>query len=145
MWNKGQLYAKLSSVVGRGFLSPALQSVIAPFYFPLLRLIKTQTNSQAKLWLTDFHKQTICLRGGRASFPWREANPLNKYASGTCFIHERIRRWLELMIPISHISKVMFKTLQTSLQYVNQELPDVQCGFKKAKETEIKMQTSGVS
>ena len=57
------LLKRFSSSNSRGFLSLALQSVIAPFYFPLLRLIKKQTNSQANLWLTDFHKQIICLRG----------------------------------------------------------------------------------
>ena len=42
---------------------------------------------------------------------------------------------------ISHASKVMLKILQARLQqYVNCELPDVQAGFKKAKESEIKCQ-----
>ena len=37
---------------------------------------------------------------------------------------------------ISHASKVMLKILQVSLQqYVNQELPDVQVGFRKGRET----------
>ena len=36
----------------------------------------------------------------------------------------------------SHASKVMFKILQASLQqYMNCELPDVQAGFRKGKET----------
>ena len=35
---------------------------------------------------------------------------------------------------ISHVSKVMLKILQARLQqYVNQELPDVQAGFRKAR------------
>ena len=35
---------------------------------------------------------------------------------------------------ISHDSKVMLKILQTRLQqYVNQELPDVQAGFRKGR------------
>ena len=45
---------------------------------------------------------------------------------------------------ISHVSKVMLKILQASLQqYVNHELPDVQAGFrkKKAEEPEIKLPT----
>ena len=48
---------------------------------------------------------------------------------------------------ISHASsKVMLKTLQARLQqYVNRELPDVQAGFKKGRETEIKMPTSAGS
>ena len=41
---------------------------------------------------------------------------------------------------ISHTSKVMLKILQARLQpYVNHELPDVQAGFKKAEEPEIKL------
>ena len=37
---------------------------------------------------------------------------------------------------ISHASKVMLKILQSRLQmYVNQELPDVQAGFRKARGT----------
>ena len=44
---------------------------------------------------------------------------------------------------ISHASKVMLKILQARLQqYVNRELPDVQVGFKKAEEPEIKLPTS---
>ena len=35
---------------------------------------------------------------------------------------------------ISHASKVMLKILQARLQqYVNQELPDVQAGFRKGR------------
>ena len=37
---------------------------------------------------------------------------------------------------ISHASKILLKILQARLhQYVNQELPDVQTGFKKGKGT----------
>ena len=37
---------------------------------------------------------------------------------------------------ISHASKVMLKILKARLQqYVNGELPDVQAGFRKGKET----------
>ena len=44
---------------------------------------------------------------------------------------------------ISHASKVMLKILQARLrQYMNHELPDVQAGFKKAEEQEIKLPTS---
>ena len=43
---------------------------------------------------------------------------------------------------ISHASKVMLKMLQVRLHlYMNQELPDVQAGFKKVKEPEIKSPT----
>ena len=44
---------------------------------------------------------------------------------------------------ISHTSKVMLKILQVRLQqYVNRELPFVQAGFRKGKESEIKLPTS---
>ena len=44
---------------------------------------------------------------------------------------------------ISHASKVMLKILQARLQqYLKHELPDVQAGFRKAEEPEIKMLTS---
>ena len=47
---------------------------------------------------------------------------------------------------ISHASKVMLKILQARLQQcVNHELPDVQAGFRKAKEPEIKFPTSAGS
>ena len=43
---------------------------------------------------------------------------------------------------ISHASKVILKILQARLQqYMNQELPDVQAGFRKAEEPEIKLAT----
>ena len=43
---------------------------------------------------------------------------------------------------VSHASKVMLKILQVRLQqYINQELPDVQAGFKK-EESEIKLPAS---
>ena len=41
---------------------------------------------------------------------------------------------------ISHASKVILKLVQARLQqYVNQELPDVQAGFRKGRGTEIKL------
>ena len=47
---------------------------------------------------------------------------------------------------ISHTSKGMLKILQARLQqYVNHELPDVQAGFRKAEEPEIKLPTSAGS
>ena len=50
------------------------------------------------------------------------------------------------MALISHASKVMLKILQARLQqYVNRELPDVQGGFRKDEEPEIKLPTSAGS
>ena len=40
------------------------------------------------------------------------------------------------IVLISHASKVMFKIHQVRLQqYINQELPDVQAGLRKGRET----------
>ena len=48
-----------------------------------------------------------------------------------------------MIVFISHTSKVMLKILQARLQqYMNWELPDVQAGFRKAEEPEIKLPTS---
>ena len=47
------------------------------------------------------------------------------------------------IVLISHTSKVMLKIFQARLQlYVNYELPDVQAGFRKGRQPEIKMSTS---
>ena len=47
---------------------------------------------------------------------------------------------------ISHASKVMLKILQARIQqYVNRGLTDVQTGFRKAEEPEIKLPTSAGS
>ena len=43
---------------------------------------------------------------------------------------------MSTIVLISHDSKIMFKTLQARLQhYMNQELPDVQAGFRKGRGT----------
>ena len=54
------------------------------------------------------------------------------------------QRMLKLLHNCTHLtSKVMLKILQARLQqYVNCELPDVQAGFRKAEEPEIKLPTS---
>ena len=47
---------------------------------------------------------------------------------------------------ISHASKIMLKIFQARpQQYVNWELPDVQAGYEKAEELEIKLPTSAGS
>ena len=42
---------------------------------------------------------------------------------------------------ISHASKVMLKIQARFQQYMNQELPEVQAGFRKGKEPEVKLPT----
>ena len=47
---------------------------------------------------------------------------------------------------ISHASKLILKILQARLQqYVNRELPDVQAGFRKGRETRDQIATSAGS
>ena len=47
------------------------------------------------------------------------------------------------IVLISHTSEIMLKILQVRLQqYMNRELPDVQGGFRKAEEPEIKLSTT---
>ena len=47
---------------------------------------------------------------------------------------------------ISQANKVMLKILQVRLQqYMNREIPDVQAGFRKGREPEIKLPTSAGS
>ena len=59
------------------------------------------------------------------------------------FQFDRVNLFTSLYALISHASKVMLKILQARLQqYVNCEFPDVQAGFRKAEEPEIKLSTS---
>ena len=58
---------------------------------------------------------------------------------------KQYQRMLTLPHNCTHLnaSKIMLKILQASLQqYMNCELPDVQAGFRKAEEPEIKLPTS---
>ena len=59
------------------------------------------------------------------------------------FQFDRVNLFTSLYALISHASKVTLKILQARLQqYVNCEFPDVQAGFRKAEEPEIKLSTS---
>ena len=50
------------------------------------------------------------------------------------------------MALISHTSKVILKILQARVQqYMNHEFPDVQAGFRRCREPEIKLPTSAGS
>ena len=50
------------------------------------------------------------------------------------------------IVLISHASKIMLKILQARLQqYENREVPDVQGGFRKAEDPEIRLATSAGS
>ena len=85
-------------------------------------------------YVSKFGKLSSGHRTGKGQFsfqPQRKATPKN--AQTTAQLHS------------SHML-VMFKILQARLQqYVNCKLPDVQAGFKKAEESEIKLPTSAGS
>ena len=73
--------------------------------------------------------------------------PLEKLKRGkwawAYLMNQKIRPNYHTVVLISHASKIMLKILQASLQqYINQELPDVQAGFRKSRGTEIKLPTS---
>ena len=58
------------------------------------------------------------------------------------FVHLSVYIGVPMYICYVCMYKVMLKILQVRLQYMNHELPDVQAGFKKAEEPEIKLPTS---
>ena len=59
---------------------------------------------------------------------------------------QRMLKLLHIIALISHTSKVMLNILQARLQqYVNCEFPDIQAGFRKDREPEIKLPTSAWS
>ena len=65
-----------------------------------------------------------------------------KGQSSSEFARRAVLKKAQTTRQFSHASKVILKTLQARLQYhVNGELPDVQAGFSKAKEPEIKLPT----
>ena len=56
----------------------------------------------------------------------------------TVSFHSNPKEWsnYRIIALISHSSKVMLKILQVRVQqYVNQELPDIQAGFRKGRGT----------
>ena len=59
---------------------------------------------------------------------------------------QRMLKLPQTMGFISYVSKVMLKILQARLQqYMNCEIPDVQAGFRKAEEPEVKLLISAGS
>ena len=81
-------------------------------------------------YASKFGKLTSSHRTGKGQFSFqsqRKAMPKNA----------------QTIALISHTSKIMLKILQARLQqYMNCELPDVQAGFRKEEEPEIKLPTS---
>ena len=87
-------------------------------------------------YVSKFGKLSCGHRTGKCQFSFqyqRKAMPKNAQTNRT-------------IVLISHASKVTLKILQVRLQqYVNRELPDVQAGFRKGEESEIKLPTSSGS
>ena len=55
---------------------------------------------------------------------------------------KNVQTTTQVIALISYTSKIMLKILQAGLQqYMNLEVPDLQAGFKKAEESEIKLPT----
>ena len=64
---------------------------------------------------------------------WEKVSFHSNPKEGQC---QRMFKLLYKVVLISHASKVMLKILQARLQqYVSQELPDVQAGFRKGRGT----------
>ena len=67
--------------------------------------------------------------------PYYNFNSNNSYFTYLLFISWECSNYRTIAL-ISHSSKLMLKILQVRLQqYVNRELPDVQAGFRKGRET----------
>ena len=75
------------------------------------------------------------------------ATGLEKVSFHTNPKERQCQRMLKLPHNCTHLTtKVMLKMLQVRVhQHVNREIPDVQAGFRKAKEPEIKLPTSAGS
>ena len=74
----------------------------------------------------------------------KSGRPSSGHRTGKCWSSSQSPRRVvpknvlthQTVVLISHASKVMLKILHTRLQqYVNQELPDVQAGFRKGRVT----------
>ena len=87
-------------------------------------------------YVSKFGKLSSGYRTGKGQYSFqsqRKAMPKNAQTTRTIAL-------------ITHASQVMLKILQARLQqYVNCELPDVQAGFRKGREPEIKLPTSAGS
>ena len=95
-------------------------------YFKSWKMILWKCSTQ---YASKFGKLSSSHRTGKGQFSFqsqRKAIPKNAQTTAL----------------ISHASKVMLKILQATLQqYINHELPDIQAGFRKAEEPEIKLPT----
>ena len=99
--------------VTRGNVFPAVEFQVLPGYDIKILHSICQQIWKTQQWLQDWK---------RSVFIPRKAMPKN--AQTTAQLHS------------SHTSKVMLKILQARLQqYVNSEIPDVQAGFRKVRET----------
>ena len=97
-------------------------------------------------YASKFGKLSSGHRTGKGPFSFqsqRKAMPKIAFGNLNCLWQCSNYHTIEI---ISHSSKVMLKILQARLrQYVNRELPDVQAGFEKVEEPEIKLPISAGS
>ena len=90
-------------------------------------------------------QHSICQQFGKLSGGHRTGKDQFSFQSQRKAMPKNAQSYRTIAL-ISHASKVMHKILQARLkQYVNCKLPDVQAGFKKAEESEIKLPTSAGS
>ena len=81
---------------------------------------------------------SICQQIGKLSSGHRTANGQFSFQ----FQRKAMPKNAQTIAHTSYTSKLMLKTLQARLQQcLNRELPDVQAGFKKGREPEIKLST----
>ena len=105
------------------------------------RLVFREGRTTPKMYLGYFQKRKCQHIWKTQQWPqdWKRSVfiPIPKKGNATECSNNRT---IEL---ISHTSKVMLKIFQARLQqYVKRELPDVQAGFRKGKETRDKLPTS---
>ena len=125
---------------------------LTPFYNSFLRIFRK--NSPLALLSLDLRKDSFSVSDAVA-FPGCSLKEGGETASAklltlhlqpvTFNFHLEFAR-IPTVALISHASKVMLKILQARpQQYVNRELPDVQAGFRKGRETRDQMPTSAGS
>ena len=86
-------------------------------------------------WANHSFKASLSLEFGKLSSGHGTRKGQFSFQSQRRAMPKNVQTTIKIVL-ISHASKVMFKIHQVRLQqYINQELPDVQTGFRKGKGT----------